>query len=51
MIKVIITGSNGLLGQSLLNLLSEEKEKYEVYGFSRGINRSGREDYLKLLMK
>ena len=45
MIKVIITGSNGLLGQSLLNLLSEEKEKYEVYGFSRGVNRSGREDF------
>lgn len=46
MIKVIITGSNGLLGQSLLNLLSEEKEKYGVYGFSRGINRSGREDFI-----
>ena len=46
MIKVIITGSNGLLGQSLLNLLSEEKEKYEVYGFSKGINRSGREDFI-----
>lgn len=45
MIKVIITGSNGLLGQSLLNLLSEEKEKYEVYGFSKGINRSGRKDF------
>lgn len=45
MIKVIITGSNGLLGQSLLNLLLEEKEKYQVFGFSRGINRSGREDF------
>ena len=43
--KIIITGSNGLLGQSLLNLLLQEKEKYEVYGFSRGINRSGREDF------
>lgn len=43
--KVIITGSNGLLGQSLLNLLLGEKEKYEVYGFSRGVNRSGREDF------
>jgi dTDP-4-dehydrorhamnose reductase len=45
MIKVIITGSNGLLGQSLLNLLLEEKEKYQVFGFSRAKNRSGREDF------
>ncbi|AUC84983.1 NAD(P)-dependent oxidoreductase [Polaribacter sp. ALD11] len=45
MSKIIITGSNGLLGQSLLNLLLQEKEKYKVYGFSRGINRSGREDF------
>ena len=43
--KVVITGSNGLLGQSLLNLLLQEKEKYEVFGFSRGENRSGREDF------
>lgn len=43
--KVIITGSNGLLGQSLLNLILEEKEKYKIYGFSRGVNRSGREDF------
>jgi dTDP-4-dehydrorhamnose reductase len=45
MIKVIITGSNGLLGQSLLSLLLKEKEIYEVYGFSRGKNRSGRDDF------
>ena len=45
MIKVIITGSNGLLGQSLLSLLLEEKEKYQVFGFSRGQNRSGRNDF------
>ncbi|QNM85941.1 SDR family oxidoreductase [Polaribacter pectinis] len=45
MIKVVITGSNGLLGQSLLNLLLQEKEIYQVYGFSRGENRSGREDF------
>jgi len=45
MIKVIVTGSNGLLGQSLINLLSEEKEKYQIIGFSRGENRSGREDF------
>jgi dTDP-4-dehydrorhamnose reductase len=45
MIKVVITGSNGLLGQSLLNLLLKEKEKYQVFGFSRGENRSGRKDF------
>lgn len=45
MIKVVITGSNGLLGQSLLKLLLQEKEKYQVYGFSRGVNRSGRKDF------
>jgi len=46
MIKVVITGSNGLLGQSLLGLLLSEKEKYEVIGFSKGENRSGRNDFL-----
>jgi dTDP-4-dehydrorhamnose reductase len=45
MIKVIITGSNGLLGQSLLNLLLKDTQKYQVFGFSRGGNRSGREDF------
>ncbi|WP_397445907.1 SDR family oxidoreductase [Polaribacter sp. R77954] len=45
MIKVIITGSNGLLGQSLLALLLKEVEKYQVFGFSRGENRSGRDDF------
>lgn len=48
--KVIITGSNGLLGQSLLQLLLEEKEQYQVYGFSRGKNRSGRADFEYLSM-
>ncbi|EAQ42025.1 SDR family oxidoreductase [Polaribacter sp. MED152] len=45
MIKIVITGSNGLLGQSLLNLLLKENDKYDVYGFSRGVNRSGRNDF------
>ncbi len=45
MIKVIITGSNGLLGQSLLNLLLQDSTAYQVIGFSRGINRSGRDDF------
>ena len=45
MIKIVITGSNGLLGQSLLALLLKEKAHYEVYGFSRGENRSGRQDF------
>ena len=43
--KVIITGSNGLLGQSLLELLLQEKENYQVFGFSRGKNRTGRTDF------
>jgi dTDP-4-dehydrorhamnose reductase len=45
MIKVVVTGSNGLLGQSLINLLLKEKEVYKVFGFSRGDNRSGRDDF------
>ena len=45
MIKVVVTGSNGLLGQSLLKLLLQEKDTYKVFGFSRGENRSGREDF------
>lgn len=43
--KVVITGSNGLLGQNLLELLLKEKEKYQIFGFSRGENRSGRTDF------
>ncbi len=43
--KVVITGSNGLLGQSLLNLFLKEKDNYNVFGFSRGKNRSGRIDF------
>jgi dTDP-4-dehydrorhamnose reductase len=43
--KVVITGSNGLLGQSLLNLFLKEKDNYNVFGFSRGKNRSGRADF------
>ena len=45
MIKIVITGSNGLLGQSLLNLLLKNKEEYQIFGFSRGENRSGRSDF------
>ncbi len=43
--KVVITGSNGLLGQTLVNLLLEDKENYEVIGFSQGKNRSERFDF------
>ncbi len=43
--KVLITGSNGLLGQSLLNLLLQFKEEYQVFGLARGENRSGRKDF------
>ena len=43
--RVLITGSNGLLGQSLLSLLLQEKNKFEVIGLSLGKNRSGRDDF------
>ncbi|WP_233900799.1 SDR family oxidoreductase [Tenacibaculum piscium] len=53
--NVLITGSNGLLGQTLVNLLVTENHqnkhqnkinnKYNVIGFSRGENRSGRTDF------
>lgn len=43
--KVVVTGSNGLLGQTLVNLLLKDKNSYEVIGFSRGANRSGRDDF------
>jgi len=44
-VKIVVTGSNGLLGQNLIALFLEEKEKYEVVGLSRGANRSGRTDF------
>ncbi|PKH50691.1 NAD(P)-dependent oxidoreductase [Tenacibaculum sp. Bg11-29] len=43
--NIVITGSNGLLGQTLVNLLLKEKQNYNVIGFSRGENRSGRNDF------
>ncbi len=43
--KVVITGVNGLLGQTLVNLLLKENKKYEVYGISRGANRTERTDF------
>ncbi len=43
--KILITGSNGLLGQTLLNLLAKESDTYEVIGLSRGENRSSRNDF------
>lgn len=43
--KIVITGSNGLLGQTLVNLLLKEPLKYQTIGFSRGINRSERDDF------
>ena len=44
-IKILITGSNGLLGQNLISLFLKDKKHYEVFGFSRGENRSGRIDF------
>ncbi len=43
--NIVVTGSNGLLGQTLVSLLLNDKEKYTVTGFSRGENRSGRADF------
>jgi len=43
--KILITGSNGLLGQTLINLFLRESKNYIIYGLSRGENRSGREDF------
>lgn len=43
--KVVVTGANGLLGQTLINLLLKDNETYTVYGLSRGINRTNRTDF------
>ena len=43
--KIVITGSNGLLGQTLVNLLLKDQNEYQVFGISRGENRSGRNDF------
>ncbi|MFV0248894.1 MAG: SDR family oxidoreductase [Tenacibaculum sp.] len=43
--KIIVTGSNGLLGQSLVASLLDERDKYQVFGFSKGKNRSKRIDF------
>ena len=43
--KILITGSNGLLGQNLIELFLKDKNNYQIFGFSRGENRSGRTDF------
>ena len=43
--KILITGSNGLLGQNLIALFLKDKKSYEIFGFSKGKNRSGRTDF------
>ena len=43
--KILITGSNGLLGQNLIELFLKDKTNYEIFGFSREENRSGRTDF------
>jgi len=43
--KVVVTGANGLLGQTLINLLLKDDQAYNVYGLSRGANRTTREDF------
>jgi len=37
--KILITGSNGLLGQSLLDLYLKDTEQYKIIALSRGENR------------
>jgi dTDP-4-dehydrorhamnose reductase len=37
--KILITGSNGLLGQYLIKLLLNNQEAYDVYGSGKGANR------------
>ena len=44
--KIAITGSNGLLGQTLVNLLMKAPENYSVFGLSKGDNRMNRNDFL-----
>lgn len=44
--KIVITGSNGLLGQTLVNLLMKAPENYSVFGLSKGDNRMNRNDFL-----
>ncbi len=43
--KIVVTGSNGLLGQTLVNLLLKEPVKYKVIGLSRGENRNKKNDF------
>jgi len=43
--KVVVTGSNGLLGQTLVDMLLKFPKQYQVYGLSRGKNISGRSDF------
>ena len=35
-----------MLGQTLVNLLKKQPEKYQVFGLSRGANRSRRNDFV-----
>ena len=44
--KIVITGSNGLLGQTLVNILMKAPENYSVFGLSKGDNRMNRNDFL-----
>ena len=44
--KILITGSNGLLGQTLVNLLMKAPENYSVFGLSKGDNRMNRNDFV-----
>lgn len=44
--SILITGCNGLLGQTLLCLLSNADKNWNIIGVSRGKNRTGRSDFV-----
>lgn len=46
MLKVLITGCNGLLGQTLLEMMIKNRPEMEIIGVSKGENRTKRLDFV-----
>lgn len=44
--KIVITGCNGLLGQTLLSLFLQNNSDYSIIGISKGENRTERYDFV-----